>query len=219
MDQHVIETAKALRVPNELREWLVGSANLGDAWASCVNSEWVVAIARAGGIPVIEILGALAACFPAPTISAIAVPEVARMADVLRDMLDGYVHGGPTAETKAAFRTVVYPQLKEMNIGRDLERHGPLEGVPLPPSPGLWPFIGRANAIARLYEQEQDHAEWPWPGRLALVVRWLVDTEARDAAWSLPLAREEVGELMRRLPAAQEVIARRLRSFMRLPPL
>ena len=105
-------------------------------------------------------------------------------------------------------------QLTDWNLGRQYERHGPIDGIPECPHRDLWPFVNACNAVARLHAHAKDHEQWPWPGRLGLVVRWLVGEVCAPPEGPLPLTPAQLARIAAAEPAARASLASSLREAL-----
>ncbi len=218
MDERILSNAIALRVPPEMLEWLRNAPDLECAWRSCADPEWFLALARVADTPVPAILRALATCFPIWRPVTDPDPETARIDAIVRQLVQEYAGDGPTVATSRHFKSDVLPKLRDWNIARDYAKHGPIEGIPEPPPNSLWPLINRTNAAAKLHGHASDHARWPWPGAITLVVRWLVQEQCTPADWTLPFSDAQLVEIRRKLPLVREGLVSQLRSLLSEPP-
>jgi hypothetical protein len=183
--------------------WFETLPNLEAAWASCADPAWIVTLARLGGIDVRQILRAIAVSFPPWSADPSWGPAAARIDAILRETVSGYVSDGPTDATVRDLEGTVLPQVRDWNIGR----------APA----ALWPLVRLANAVLRLHAQAADHERWPWPGRLSLVIGWLVDQTCMDRDWVFPLGPGEVSTMSEREPEARAALAAKLRSLLSIP--
>lgn len=163
MDSVTLRKATQLRLPSELVGVLRTWTSIEEAWLACERPDWVLSLARLDGISVARIVGVVARSLPEWQLPDSQSEEV-RLADKIMHDLAASLRAETAPAHSEEIRIFVKGQLSTWNMSRQ-------DGI-LPKE--MRSVLNSYNSLVRSYQQLDDYAKWPWPGRLELVVQHCV---------------------------------------------